>query len=399
MNQSTQSTFIQAHAAALMRLCRQAMGCLLWVMGAGLLLAQPAWALSGTVCLPRGFLSFSAINPNVVTLKANKNTDQLLYAQSATDTSTNSACTTNPFAELYFNFQPNTFFSITDMAAEFSSNTANLIKVSYKIRTNSSDVFADQSSMYVKYTITMACKGGLSAFAPSNNELVIRGVNSRDCDANFTLNYQIEIYQFGSRAFKTNYQKITPGTGFQVITEIRSQGQQAGSGTSTMTRLPDSGNTAFQSSLDCKYTLSKNSIDFGFRPILDVFNNAPIDVFTIRVFGCNNGLTTGSGRSHAGFVYWTFEAVDPGNPTILANTNTASDASVNAGVRISCTDVTGWGVEIKDKSTVNLFSSISGNLSTATCSVRLAPTSNVVNVSDIKPGRFTSRATLTFQFN
>jgi hypothetical protein len=366
-------------------------------MGAGLLLAQPAWALSGTVCLPRGFLSFSAINPNVVTLKAKKNTDQLLYAQSATDTSTNSACTTNPFAELYFNFQPNTFFSITDMAAEFSSNTANLIKVSYKIRTNSSDVFADQSSMYVKYTITMACKGGLSAFAPSNNELVIRGVNSRDCDANFTLNYQIEIYQFGSRVFKTNYQKITPGTGFPVITEIRSQGQQAGSGTSTMTRLPDSGIVAFQSSLDCKYALSTTSIDFGTHERTQIYlRSVPSTGFTVSVSGCNNDLSGGSGRSHDAFVYWTFDAVDPNDPTILANTLTGPNVSSNVGARISCNN----GVDVAmDKTAVKLVNSISFATSTSLCQAVLVPTSNVRHVNEIQPGSFKSRATLTFQFN
>jgi len=249
--------------------------------------------------------------------------------------------------------------------------------------------------MYVYYTITISCAGGLSAYVRSNTELFIRGVNSAACKGNFTLNYQFEIYQTGRNVFNAGYKRVTLGSGFNAYINLYSPSTT--NLISVLTEIPSSSSTAFQSSLDCKYALSTTLIDLGTHERTQIYlRSVPSTGFTISVSGCNNDLSGGSGRSHDAFVYWTFDAVDPNDPTILANTLTGPNVSSNVGARISCNN----GVDVAmDKTAVKLVNSISFATSTSLCQAVLVPTSNVRNVNEIQPGSFKSRATLTFQFN
>jgi len=158
--------------------------------------------------------------------------------------------------------------------------------------------------------------------------------------------------------------------------------------------IPSSNSTVFQSNIACTYALSSTSLDLGTYSNVNIFRqtNTPV-AFNINTSGCTG--IGGSGTTHGLYVFWNFDAADPNDSTILANTSSGTNAAVNVGAKISCNS----GTAIARDNTLVQLIAIARSSNSLACTASLVPTSNVINPNEIRPGNFTSSATLTFQFD
>jgi hypothetical protein len=400
MNHSAPSTYIKFQAAAVKQSVKRAIACVFWTVAVLMVMSHTAWADNGAACLPNGFNSFSPISPNVISAKKVLSSDAILSTQTVTVSFNNFACTIATNAELAFYFSPSSLFVSTYNNSGFIfTSTFNIIenrprnvKIGIEFRTASPDVFSNSYAFYIKYFVNVRCSGGgLGVYLPGNGEARITGVNSAACNGNYIVTYTYEIYQNAEATLKTGYKQATNGSGFSARVRLYSGNDRI---VQEETLIPGSATTVFQSNLNCNYSLSSNSLNLGSFTNHQIYRRNTVPVaFTISTTDCRN--TSGGGRSHGLYVFWNFDAVDPADPGILANTSTGTNAATNVGVKISCN---GGSAVAKDNVSVKLSSAISSGISFP-CSAQLVPMSNVVSPEDIGPGSFTSRATLTFQFD
>ena len=375
-------------------------GCMLRVVFAITFLTPTSWAANGTVCLPNGFNSFSPISPNVLTLRNNISSDRLLSTQIVSDSFNNRACNSNTNAELGYVFLPTNIFVSSYSVAGFTYNTSfgiiqntpTLVKVGGQFRTDVPNAFATANySLFINYFVTVNCAGGLGAYTPTALEVRFTGLNSSACQGNYQVTYSYEIYQKGGVPLRSGYIKATETSGFRTRVSLYSDKAETNT---VLTMIPSSNSAVFQSNIACTYSLSSTSLNLGNYSNLDIFrqSNPPV-ALNINTSSCTN--TNGGGSNHGLYVFWSFDAADPNDSSILANTSVGSNAAVNVGARISCNN----GATVARDNTAAKLSQFIITSNTFPCTAYLVPTSNVIDPNEIGAGSFSSRATLTFQFD
>jgi hypothetical protein len=374
--------------------------CILRIAIAMTFLTHTAWAADGRACLPNGFDSFSPISPNVITLKNNISSDQLLSKQTVIDNFRSRACTEDTDVELSYVFLYSNLFVRTYFVGGYTfnsevtipTNRPNLVTVNIEIRTNVPNAFSNLNHAFrINYSISVSCNGGLGAYSPSSDEVRITGVNSAACRGNYQVRNTYEIYQHGNINLKAGYNQAREIQGFRSRVSFYSGSTQTNT---VLTMIPNSNQTVFQSSFDCNYALTRDTLDLGNHSNVDIFRQTNTQVaFNINATGCS--YINGGGNTHGLYVFWSFDAVDPNDSTILTNTSSGSNAAVNVGAKISCNN---GAAVARNNASVQLTTAMSTSNSFA-CRAYLVPTSNVTNPNEIRPGSFTSRATLTFQFD
>lgn len=306
--------------------------------------ASSAWSANGSSCLPKGFDAFGSIRPNVINLKPSISADEVLSTQTSNDP-LSFICITDPAAELGFLFLPNSLF-VDSQPGYFNADvnpltdTPTRIRVGYSLRTINGDAFTTPGSpysLYINYYVTIFCAGGgLSFVRKSNNEFRVRGINSAECNGNYSVLYKYEIFQNSESNLKTSYVSETTGNGFRLRTSLFRNSTATSPANTLVSAIASSNSTVFQTNLSCRYSVSPISVDLGSFANTNIFiANVSPRYFSINASNCTN--TSGGGRNHRIFVTFNFDAVDPADPTILTNNLSGANAAVNVGLSIGCT--------------------------------------------------------------
>lgn len=220
--------------------------------------------------------------------------------------------------------------------------------------------------------------------------------NLTNCLRDYTINYNLIIFQNDIANLLTGVIRETESIGFKVVIELYVNGalQSSISGT-----VPGSTNLIFNSGKYCTYTLSSPTLNYSTVSDLDLFydrNSASrIKRFSITTSNCS-ASTPGGGPAR---VFWRFDRTGSQPQYIATGSGTTS---ANVVTQIDCAPAPGESVNqtAADNTVMRMPLSTDNNLTRSlACTATLTKDPIVSSLSDITAGTYRGTAYLIFQFD
>ena len=368
---------------------------------------QPT-AIAGTACMPYSYssvnLSLNFINTATVYSGA---VDKILSQNTATAplaSSSSSECTTNTDAYLIFDTNScGTTCIYTQRGAPTFNNNGTSVDIFFVDVEN----FATRSSFYdgvgvsgnpifkIEKKITVACAGGGLLASPNpSGGITVTGINGEACDGAYSVTHTVTIYQTSSTPVSG-----TAAKSFQLGADINLQITLMDGGVSPTQVSYRSGVISGSRQIYLGFVSSKCTVSAPSTVVLPnennraIFNNSGLRV-TNFIVQINAGCSSTFNQID---LFWDYQNVDTGDPTILLNDSGVNYAA-NVGVRISLVDtVMGTSTPVRNRTAVRLSRDTFNNRRIIH-SVIFVKRSGVSDPNLITPGVFNAQATLNIRY-
>ena len=337
-----------------------------------------AKANSAQVCIPLGFGVFPSM-PTTFNLKYVSGADKLLYEEFATATAAGS-CSSQSNAVLEFQLPGTRLFTRNPGIGQIDTGDPSKVKAGYSATTPQFGTLSPSNYVLrLNIYINVTCQG--ANIAATINGDIFRVTGLSQCTS-YSVSYKVEILQNTAAPLTSGYSQAVEDLGIKIKIALLNNNISQAAVTST---IPSSSNLKFTTGLYCSYSLSNSIIAFGTVADYEIFRPIGNKLYTINTVSCQGII--GNNLN----IFWRFANPHPTDDSMMLNEVAGGASGVVAQTTCS-------GRAARHNQSIRAATNIPANDLTISCTASLVQAPEVSDRSDIRAGRFSSSATLVFQF-